>query len=285
MWRLVLLGMICGNIWAKELIVYPQPEAPDDHRGDYAVELLRLALTEAGVDADLQPSATLMMQERTFTELKKGSLQVIWTMTTRQREAEALPIRIPIYKGLIGWRIPLVHASHSDLLASVHNLAQLAAFDAGQARDWPDADILLANGLPVTTTASYSGLFQMLGRQRFDYLPRSVVEVWDEAQAHRADGVIVDPFIALHYQAAVYFFVNKQNTALAQKISTGLERALSNGKLNRLFYSYHAKAIEQARLSQRILIELQNPLLPKETPLNRKELWLTFPSTTKTPPR
>ncbi|MDE2592873.1 MAG: hypothetical protein KGL57_01440, partial [Burkholderiales bacterium] len=120
-------------------------------------------------------------------------------------------------------------------------------------------------------------------RHRFDYMPRSIAEVWDEAQTHRADGVAVDPHIVLHYRAAVYFFVNKQNTALAKKISTGLERALSDGKFNRLFYSYHAKAIEQARLSQRTVIELANPLLPKDTPLNRKELWLEFPPTTKTP--
>lgn len=284
MWRFALLAMICGNIWAKELIVYPQPEAPEDHRGDYAVALLRLALTEAGVDADLQPSPVLMMQDRSFIELKKGSsLHVMWTMTTRQREAEALPIRIPIYKGLIGWRLPLVHASQSDLLSQVRTLQQLAAFDAGQARDWPDADILQANGLSVITTANYSNLFQMLGRQRFDYMPRSVVEVWDEAESHRADGVIVDQHLVLHYPAAVYFFVNKQNTELARKISVGLERALANGKFNRLFYSYHAKAIEQARISQRTVIELQNPLLPKETPLNRKELWLDFPAVTRAP--
>ncbi|MGE5450375.1 MAG: hypothetical protein ACM3VZ_00855 [Acidobacteriota bacterium] len=275
--------MICGNIWAKDLIVYPQPEAFDDHRSDYALELLRLALSEAGADVDLQPSPVLMMQERAFTELKRGNLHVTWVMTTRQREADALPIRIPIYKGLIGWRLPLVHASRSGALAGVRTLQQLAAFDAGQARDWPDTDILLANGLPVTTTVSYSGLFQMLGRQRFDYMPRSVVEVWDEAQAHRADGLIVDPHLVLHYQAAAYFFVNKQNTALAQKITLGLERALNNGKFNRLFYSYHAKAIEQAQISQRTVIELQNPLLPKETPLGRKELWLDFPANPKTP--
>lgn len=281
MWRLALLGMICGNIWAKDLIVYPQPEAPDDHRGQYAVELLRLALKEAGLDADLQPSPNLMMQERAFSELKKGSLQVMWTMTTQQREVEALPVRIPIYKGLIGWRLPLVQASHSDLLVSVRNLQQLAAFDAGQSRDWPDVAILQSNGLSVSTATNYSGLFQMLGHRRFDYMPRSVVEVWDEAQVHRIDGVVVDPHIVLHYPAAVYFFVNKQNTSLAQKIATGLERALSKGTFNRLFYSYHAKAIEQARLSQRTVIELKNPLLPKETPLHRKELWLDFPATTK----
>lgn len=279
MWRLALLGMICGNIWAKEPIVYPQPEATGDRRGDYAVELLRLALKEAGVDADLRPSSTLMMQERTLTELKRGTVQVMWTMTTQQRETEALPIRIPICKGLIGWRIPLVQASRGDLLASVHNLQQLAALDAGQSSDWPDTDILRANGLPVTTTVNYSGLFQMLGRQRFDYMPRSVAEIWDEAQSHQADGIVVDPHIVLHYKAAVYFFVAKHNTALAKAITTGLERALKDGQFNRLFDRFNAKAIEQARLSQRTVIELQNPLLPKETPLNRKELWLTFPPT------
>ena len=68
----------------------------------------------------------------------------------------------------------------------------MAAFTAGQASDWPDTDILRANDLPVATTATYSSLFQMLGKQRFDYMPRSVVEVWQEAESHRGEGLIVD---------------------------------------------------------------------------------------------
>lgn len=274
MWRFAFLFMICGNIWAKVLIVYPQPEAPNDRRGEYAVALLRLALSEAQVDYELRPSRTLMMQERAFEELKKGNaLQVMWTMTTREREAQALPIRIPIYKGLIGWRLPLVHVSRRDILASVRTLDQLKALDAGQARDWPDADIMQASGLPVTTSTDYTSLFRMLARHRFDYMPRSVVEVWDEADAHRDEGLVVDSHIVLHYPAAVYFFVNKQNTTLANVIATGLERAIANGKFNRLFNDYHAEAIERSQIEHRIVIELPNPLLPSETPLNRNELW------------
>ncbi len=281
----VCLAMICANVWAKEFIVYPQPEAADDRRGEYAVKLLQLALTEAGSTAEIKPATTRMMQDRTFTELKRGgAIDVVWAMTTPQREADALPIRIPIYKGLIGWRVPLVHVERSDLLAQVNHLTQLAAFTAGQASDWPDTDILRANGLPVATTATYSSLFQMLGKQRFDYMPRSVVEVWQEAESHRGEGLIVDQHIALHYPAAVYFFVNKNNKGLADTLSTGLEKAISNGKFNRLFYSYHARYIEQARLSQRVVLELHNPLLPKETPLHRKELWLDFPNIKSTRP-
>ena len=284
-WLVVCLAMTCANVWAKEFIVYPQPEAPDDRRGEYAVKLLQLALNEAGSTKELKPASTRMMQDRTFAELKRGGqIDVMWTMTTPQREADALPIRIPIYKGLIGWRVPLVHVEHSDMLAQVTNLTQLSNLTAGQASDWPDADILRANGLPVSTTALYSNLFQMLGKQRFDYMPRSVVEVWQEAENHRSDGLIVDQHIVLHYPAAVYFFVNKNNKGLADTISTGLEKAIANGKFNRLFYSYHARFIEQARLSQRVVIELHNPLLPKETPMNRKELWLTFPSVKSTRP-
>lgn len=277
-WIALFLAMICGNIWAKELIVYPQPESEQDQRGVYAVELLKLALAEAGVDAELRPAHIRMMQERTFSELKHGrTLDVVWAMTSDQRELDALPIRIPIYKGLIGWRIPLVHAQRAHLLANVADLNDLKSFTAGQATDWPDTGILRANGLPVTTTSTYANLFKMLTQARFDYMPRSVVEVGHEARTTQAKSLVVDSHIVLHYPSAAYFFVNRHNAKLAQWVETGLEKAVSNGKFDRLFYKHHGKLIEQANLKHRRMIRLDNPDLPKDTPLHRKELWLPFP--------
>ena len=58
-----------------------------------------------------------------------------------------MPIRIPIYRGLIGWRIPLVSAANKDLLASVRTLDDLRRLRFGQRQDWADTPILRANGL------------------------------------------------------------------------------------------------------------------------------------------
>ena len=37
----------------------------------------------------------------------QGTVDICWTMSTDERETQILPIRIPIDKGLIGWRIAL----------------------------------------------------------------------------------------------------------------------------------------------------------------------------------
>lgn len=280
--KLLLIGLLAcmggSVVLAAEVITYPRPESAGDHRGDYAVELLRLALSDGGTPVELRPAAEVMNQERALLALRSGQgLRVTWSMTTVEREKMVLPIRIPIYKGLIGWRLALIHASRSGMLARVSDAAQLAPLTAGQAAEWPDTDILRANGLKVMTSTNYGSLFKMLGRGRFDYMPRSVGEIWTEANWHRADGLMVDDSIVLHYPAAVYFFVAKSDAALAERIRLGLERLIADGRFDRLFYSYHAEQIERARLSRRRVIELRNPLLPPETPLSRPELWLRFP--------
>ncbi len=273
---LAWITLTCAH--AGEEIRYPRPESSLDKRNEYARELLKLSLHEAGSNARLVPSENVMSQERMFSEIEAGkNLQVFWVMTTKEREKRALAIRIPIYKGMIGWRLALVHASRSALFSQVHSLSDLANFSAGQARDWPDVEILQANNLHVVTASGYENLFSMLGQGRFDYLPRSVAEIWAEAELHREDGVVVDPYIVIHYPAAVYFFVNASNHALAETINTGLNRAIADGKFDRLFYSYFAAAIERARLGERNVIELKNPSLPGNTPLNRADLWLRLP--------
>jgi hypothetical protein len=278
MWRWLVVYLLCTSAWAGGVVTYPSPESKADRRNDYAVELLRLALQESGGGWELRASQSVMNQDRAFADLKRGgTLRVAWAMTSTQRELQATPIRIPIYKGLIGWRLPLVHASQSGLLAQVSNLNQLKRFTAGQAREWPDTQVLEDNGLRVVSGASYEGLFNMLAHRRFDYFPRSIVEVWDEARERRSQGIMVDQNIALYYPAAVYFFVNNNDPGLAEALDTGLERAIADGKFDRLFYSYFAGVIEEARLNQRRTIELVNPNLPLSTPLSRKELWLLYP--------
>jgi hypothetical protein len=93
----------------------------------------------------------------------------------------------------------------------------------------------------------------------------------------RADGLIVDQHLVIHYPAAVYFFVSRAHPELAETVRLGLYRAIESGKFDRLFYGHFAEAIEQARLSHRQVIELRNPLLPESTPLQNERLWLRFP--------
>lgn len=261
---------------AGERLVYPLHSNGEDPEA-YVVELLRLALAHSGGDYQLEPSLEPMPQSRAQLSLERndGRVQLMWTMTTREREADLLPIRIPIYKGLISWRVFLVRADQRDLLAGVTRREQLEALRMGQRHDWPDTDILRANGLTVVTTPGYENLFRMLDAGRFELFPREVVVAWDEQRRAEANGLhlAVDDHLVLHYPTAFYFFTSRQRPELAAAIQRGLEAAIADGSFEHLFQRYHGETLRRARMERRRVIELVNPDLPEGTPIERDELW------------
>lgn len=263
-----------GSVQASNLI-YPRPESASDERTDYPLRLLQLALSKANANYKLVPSAAAMPQGRALDELQNGTGQVnvVWSMTSREREANLLPIRICIYKGLIGWRIPLISGKRHGMFKEVKSLDNLREFVAGQGHDWPDTGILRANGIKVEGVPVYEALFKMLTYGRFDYFPRSVVEIWNEADIHARDGIEVDTHLVIRYPTAFYYFTNKNDVKLAETIRDGLEKAIADGSFNALFNKQHARLLERAHLDKRSVIDIANPLLPPETPLNRSELW------------
>jgi len=273
---LAALAALCLSTAAlagPTIVTYPRPEKPDADIGEYGIALLQLALDKSGNSYQARLSAARMQQNRAIIELQSGSgrIDVLGTVTSREREAAMLPIRIPLTRGLIGWRLALVDGEQRELLREVRGLADLQALPAGQGQDWPDLRILRHSGLRVEPIMVYHNLFGMLHAGRIAWAPRSVNEIWAEAAAHPE--LAVDPYIALRYPSADYFFVRNGNTALAEDIRRGLEAALADGSFEKLFFQHYGPLIRKARLEQRRLISIPNPLLPPETPLARKELW------------
>jgi hypothetical protein len=271
-----LLLLASWPVQAEKLSVVYSREIPEaDSRLEYPVHLLELALKKSGVDHTMRAYPRAMPQGAALGSLTSGKgINVVWSMTTKDRENHLLPIRIPIDKGLFGYRLAFVRQQNKDVLAGVKGLHDLRAFTAGQGHDWPDTEILQGNGLKVMTSTAFDGLLTMLQAGRFDYFPRSVLEIWDETdQAHKQHLVVEDKHV-LHYPTAVYFFVNKQDIALARAIETGLNRAIADGSFDTLFYERYGDVIRRANLRGRVAIALTNPLLPAATPLSRKALWL-----------
>ncbi len=275
--RLVTLtALLCSAPLAAEPLIYPLHSQGDDPEA-YVVELLHLALARSGGDYQLQPTPRPMAQSRAEQALEQndGTVQVMWTMTTREREENLLPIRIPIYKGLIGWRIPLVRREDKDWLGKVQSLEDLKAMRFGQRADWPDTRILRDNGLQVITSQSYDSLFRMLDAGRFDLFPREVVVAWNEQARSSQEGLAleVDEHIVIHYPTAFYFFTSRARADLASAIERGLEAMVADGSYEQLFQQHHGATLQRAALHKRKVIELQNPELPPQTPFQREELW------------
>jgi ABC-type amino acid transport substrate-binding protein len=256
-----------------EVVRFPRPESQSDRRTNYAVQLLQLGLSKSGTEYRIETAQVTMNQDRAVLEIETGrTIDVAPLPSTAEREARLLPIRIPIHKGVMGWRIGLIRKGDQNLLARVNTLKDLQGVRLAQGMEWPDTKILTDNGISVITAPTYEGLFKMLEAKRFDYFPRDPMEIWDE-QASHADTLVVEPHLALHYYYDAYFMVNRKNTRLAQDIRNGLERALADGSFDRLFQQYFGERIRKAHLDTRTVIELQNPLLSPATPSNRPELW------------
>jgi hypothetical protein len=270
-----LACMLLLPTWAaaQVLVRFPKQESANG----YPEQVLRLALQESGIAYTLEPSSTPMPQGRALRQLAKGDdVTVVWTMTSKDRERELYPIRIPIDKGLLGWRLFLINPQQAAQFAKVKTLTGLRTLQAGQGHDWPDTEILRRNGLPVQTSTTYNSLFTMLQAERFDYFPRSVIEIWDEAKAYAPQGFVIEKSLILYYPTAFYFFVNKDNKVLGKAIERGLNAAIRNGKFEALFQQTYGDVLQRAGAHARTRLQLKNPLLPRETPLGRKELWIQF---------
>lgn len=274
-------AMGVGAVWAQqtELVVrIPRPESMSDTRNAYFIELLELALTKTrNTDGPFRlqfSELNMLIQGRGMELLKRGELiDVIHTMTSIERERELLPVRIPLLKGLLGYRVFLIRKGDEARFAAVRTQEDLQALTAGQGLRWPDVGILEANGIRVMVGRSYEGLFEMLRRGRFDYFPRGVTEAWEEAQLHAGQDLVVEQTLMLVYPTAIYYFVNPRNAGLANRIERGLRMALADGSFDRLFDRYYGRMIEQTRMHERRVIRLSNPLLPPETPVSETKLW------------
>lgn len=255
-------------------VIYPRVESPQDSRTRYPLELLRLALEHSGVAYRLEPSLAPMQQARSLRELARGEgLDIAWSVTTRERERELLPIRIPIDRGLSGWRVLLIRRSEQTRMDAMHSLSGLAGLSAGQGHDWPDLDVLRANGLKVMASPTYEGLFVMLQKSRIDYFPRSIAEVVPEREAHPRMDLAIESHLLLHYPEALYFFVTPGNRTLAEAVTRGLERAIADGSMAALFRQTYGSLADELDLRHREVLELTNPDFPTDATADRPQLW------------
>jgi ABC-type amino acid transport substrate-binding protein len=269
-----LLPAAAAPAASSEIVVrYPRPESGDDARSRHPLHLLELVLQRSGRPYRIELNPVRMQQGRALLQLENNDgIDVVSTMTSIEREARLHAVRIPIDKGLIGWRLLLINRSRVAEFEKVRTLDDLKGLTAGQGLDWPDTPILRANGLNVYGTSSYDSLFSMLESGRIDYFPRSVSEVWSELALNQ-EKLMVEPSVVLHYPTAIYFFVRKGDTQLAADITSGMEKMLADGSFDKLFQEYYGDMIRRSALKERRVFELRNPLAPASLPLSRKGLW------------
>lgn len=259
------------------IVRYPKAESTQDVRIQDLLLLLDLALASTVEEYGayrLEPSC-YMTEARVLSDLAMGvGIDVAWSSTSLERERQLRAIRIPLRKGILSYRIGLIHPSKQALLDSVHSHDDLKKLLIGQGVGWGDIAIYQASGIPIEA-APYPELFKMVASGYLDFFPRGINEVYAEYEAHRIENsqLAVESGLALYYPWPYYFFCHPNNIELATRIEKGLRQMVADGRFEALFEQYNRSAIQQARLDQRRLICLDNPFLPPETPLDDPALW------------
>lgn len=276
----VLFVIVSATMAAgRTSVVYPAFESSTDSRYNDLVEILKTALEKTVAEYGpytLQPSTSRMNEARALAELRKpaGMVTIVWSGTSVQKEKEYRAVRIPLRKGILGYRVALIAGNRQAELDKIRNVSDLRKVRIGQGIGWGDVAIYEANGIRVHT-AGYESLFKMVAANRFDLFPRGINEVFPEYAARHANiaNLAIEKNLLIYYPWPYYFFCNKFDSVLAKRIETGLRKMMKDGSFDALFMKYNRASILKANLKNRRVVRIKNPTLPVDTPLDDASLW------------
>lgn len=279
----IVLLMVTINLAATELSVLkvPKPQPNMTPAQDYYSQLLSLALIHGAGEREVPrlQETTLMEQGRAIAELNRGGLiDVYWMGTDIERERQLRAIRIPLDRGLLGYRRFIIHRDNQEKFDEIVEYEQLKKYLGCQGLNWPDVRIMRTASLRVTEVALFEGLFQQVVAKRCDYFPRGYFEAESELNHRRQTypDLQQQQSLVLHYPFTVYFFVKSDNEELAQWIEDGLEKMIDSGELLKYMMSHpltaHVFPLNKTD-APRHIIYIPNPFLPVDTDFSNPRYW------------
>lgn len=284
-WRMhlmtgVLVAVCLLSGWTRQAAAVEAPiyYYPSGSIYDYRWKLLELALAHTKDTQGtfrLAPYAEEVTQNRGMRLLQFGGIDVIALGTNAEREKDLLPVKIDILRGIVGFRIFIIRAADQARIAKMDDQALRTQLVFGLNSQWADLPVLEANGFSVVTSAGYENLFGMLAAGRFDAFPRGLNEAQREVDARKKKfpQLTVEKTKAIFFPYPIYFWVNKNNAALAQRIERGLRLSLADGSFRKLFESYHAQEIAALKKEKRHILMVDSPILPPGTPQPDTSWW------------
>ena len=122
----------------------------------------------------------------------------------------------------------------------------------------------------------FESMYEMLLAGRCDYFPRSVAEGYGEVESVAPDQLMVYGRIIIAYRFPMYFFVGKDNAALAVRVEKGLLAALDDGSFLALLKKHPvtSKVFPLSKYKETKVFWIENADLSEQTPLAQKRYWL-----------
>lgn len=274
--------------------IYAPPESAYDRRLDFRLAVLRAALDRTRdrygpyvlEPADVEPAMSLDRQANCVRD-PASPLTFVVRSTNPQLERDLTPVRIPIDRGLTGYRIFLVRRDDLPRFAAAHTLDDLRRFTYGAGISWLDNDTLRANEFRVVTGSDYEGLFTMLANHRFDAFPRGISEVLPEFQDHRGriPDLAIEPTLVLFYPLPMYFWFPKSPAGhrLAERVQNGMAEMIADGTYDRLFHASFDPVLARLDVAHRRIFRIDNPYITPAAILTNPEYWFDPTAPTSRP--
>lgn len=279
---LILILLTTQDAFAQRILIYHAPESANDVRYDFHWEILKRILerTKAKYGHIVLSPSTFMTENRQILEFEKNNTELLGVLireTNAQYEKKFIPVRIPIDRNLVGYRIFLKNKVRS--LSNVNTLEHLKKLTLIQGEGWGDVPILKHAGLKVRTKVHYDDLFKMVDANKADLFPRGLNEIQEEYNKFSPlfPSIQIDEHILLYYPLPTYFWFHKteEGKLLAKRVAEGFGEILRDGTYNGIFDRYFKETLKKLNLKNRTLIKIENPYLPSTVPFNKKEYWLT----------
>lgn len=279
--KIILFFFLSSSLlYSFDVIKINKAHSSNDIRYKYPLELLTLSLNKSKDkygDYKIEFSPILLKRDRALKELTIGQLiNVHSTPTRKEWEEEITPIYFPIRKGILGYREFLINKKDIQKFKSIESLEELKALNAGLGLQWSTTKVMKEQGFNVVTGESYEGLFKMLSKNRFDYFPRGINEIYSEFELRKDlfPNMIIEKSKMLYSPLPTYFFVTPYFRKINERIEYGLWKAYEDGSFEELFNRYHSDFIKKADMKNKKIFNLLNPLLPYHESFKDERLWL-----------
>ena len=250
-----------------------------DFRDRYTLQVLEAALRASSAKYgpyELTISPLSMERDRLLLEMGAGELvNLSAQISSPDWERKLIPIRIPIDKGLSGYRVSLIDGARQAQFSALAGLPQLKALSLGAGRQWSSTAVFGHAGFDVVPGNSTAGLHGMLAAHRFVHFPRGVEEAVFEQQAYVATfpALAIETSMAIYMPLPRYFFVAPGQRRLALRLEHGMRSLVADGSLDKMFHATYDGVIDKLALRKRRIYKLDNPFLSAETPLANKAYW------------
>ncbi|MDF3012339.1 MAG: hypothetical protein K0Q78_543 [Cellvibrio sp.] len=223
------------------VVISREKELTPDHDDYYFSKVLELALTKtisSHGPYHIKLVPVMPIGNRLLREIEAGRVDITWMPYNVNAPAQLTPVKIRLLKNLSDYRVFLIRADDQARFSKVYTVEDLRRLRGGIGSHWPDRIVMEENGLPLVLSISYFNLFKMLASNRFDYYSRGVHQVLPEINAYADKGLGLELELLLHYENPVYFYVNKSNNLLVERLSIGLEIAIKDGSFDALFQQF-----------------------------------------------